>query len=746
MKKLLRIGLLFLLGNQLFFAQADHIKWEFRGGKILSNPSVTGPTYPGVEPAGLYGPGGATKIPTSDQRLPSAILVDLDNDKDLDFISGSQRGSIHYFENTGSITAPHWVLASIPTLDTIKIDINNTVRNQNRPQLADIDNDGDLDLFIGTDRNYEGLGNDNVRFYRNIGSPEVPVFEYIPACIPGLLDQDIAEFPGLGFVDLDNDTDLDLVALGSDKLTYYKNIGTKENPNFERQSEANSPWDDESAYINMDVPIPVFEDFDKDGDYDMYFMTDDGFVRWLENDGTATNPHFATPQQTMHSQLTSADMGTYSTVDFGDVNGDGLKDAILANFNDPRFAWFRQVPECIAPTISNITATPVLCEGETSTITITGNLNIASTWSIYTDSCGGTLIGTTTTNTSTFVVTPTAPKTTYYIRGEDGDISCIDESTATCTSITITVNAIENPSFSYDTVLYCKDATNPTPNITGVAGGIFSSTTGLSIAPNTGTIDIATSTSGNYIVTYTSSGICPSSSTAMIEIKEVEDSGFYYDAVVYCKDATNPTPTITGVAGGIFSSTTGLSIDPNTGTIDIATSTSGNYIVTYTTTGSCTSSSTAEININALSEATLTRNSLILTANVDKATYQWINCETNTPIAGETNQSFTATTNGSYAVDITLNSCTKRSTCILIDSIMIPQEDTLSSFKLYPNPTDGIVNISMPIQKISIFNYYGRKILETSNSTFDISPLRSGIYFIEIETTKGRTIKKIVRL
>ena len=667
MKKLLRIILLFLLGNQLFFAQANYIKWEFRGGKILSNPSVIGPTYPGVEPAGLYGPGGATKIPTSDQRLPSAILVDLDNDNDLDFISGSQRGSIHYFENTGTVTAPYWVLASIPTLDTIKIDVSNPVRNQNRPQLADIDNDGDLDLFIGTDRNYEGHGNDNIRFYRNIGTPEIPIFKYIPACIPGLLDQDIAEFPGLGFVDLDNDTDLDLVALGSDKLTYYKNIGTKENPIFERQSEADSPWDDESAYSNMDVPIPVFEDFDKDGDYDMYFMTDDGFVRWLENDGTATNPHFAAPQQTMHSQLANADMGSYSTVDFGDVNGDGLKDAILANFNDPRFAWFRQVPECIAPTISSITATPVLCEGETSTITITGNLNIASTWSIYTDSCGGTLIGTITTNTSTFVVTPTAPSTTYYIRGEDGNISCIDESTATCTSITITVNAIDDPSFTYG-------------------------------------------------------------------------------ATLYCKDAANPTPTITGVTGGIFSCSAGLSIDPNTGTIDIAASTSGNHTVTYTTSGICYSSSTTDIAISSLTDATVIKNSLILTTNVGDATYQWINCETNTPIAEETNQSFTATKNGSYAVDITLNGCTKRSACVLIDSISIPQEDTLSSFKLYPNPTNGIVNITISVQKISVFNYYGRKVLETSNSTFDISPLSSGIYFIEIETTKGRTIKKIVRL
>ncbi len=824
MKKLLLICLLFHLGNQLMLAQADYISWEFRGGRILSNPDGSGSTRPGPEPAGLYGPGGATEIPTSDGRLPSAILVDLDNDNDLDFISGSQRGSIHYFENTGTATAPYWVLASIPTLDTIKIHASSSARNQNRPQLADIDDDGDLDLFIGSQYNYEGLTDDDIRFYRNIGTKEVPVFEYAPDCLPGLLDQDIAEFPGLGFVDLDNDTDLDLVALGGDKLTYYKNIGTKENPNFELQSEADSPWDDESAYTNMDVPIPVFEDFDKDGDYDMYFMIDTGFVRWIENTGTATNPHFSTSQKTMDGELTNADIGDFPTVDFGDVNGDGLKDAILANFNAPRFAWFRQVPVCIPPTISTITATPVTCEGETSTITITGNLNIASTWSIYTDSCGGTLIGTTKTNTSTFEVTPTAPSTTYYIRGEDDGISCIDETTATCTTITIVVNAIDDPSFNYSSSNYCKGDTNPTPSISGLTGGVFSSTIGLSIDPNTGTIDIAASTTGSHTITYTTTGTCPNSSDVVVDIIELDDPGFNYSSSNYCKEDANPTPSISGLAGGVFSSTSGLSIDPNTGTIDIATSTTGSYTVTYTTKGTCpnsndvvvnitqldnsafsfddltycpdannpiptitgveggtfsstsglsineisgeiniqksipgthtvtyttlgtcATSSMVDITINALPDVTITNNSLTYTAIQTDATYQWVNCETNQPISGETNQSFTASENGSYAVDITQNGCTTRSSCIVLDTIVSQQEDTISTFKLYPNPTDGVVNLTITVKKVSVYNYYGRKVFETSNSTFDISSLKSGVYFMEVETNKGRTIKRIVR-
>ncbi|WP_271784975.1 T9SS type A sorting domain-containing protein [Aquimarina algiphila] len=745
MKKLLLVCLFFILGNQFISAQADYIDWEFRGGRILSNPDGAASTSPGPEPAGLYVSGSPTVIPTSDGRLPSAILVDLDNDNDLDFISGSQRGTVHYFENTGTVTAPNWVLGSIPSLEAINIFVSTTVRNQNRPQLADIDDDGDLDLFIGTERNFDGVRDDEILFYRNIGTPEVPVFEFVPDCLPGLLNQDIAEYPGLGFVDLDNDTDLDLVALGSDRLTYYKNIGTKESPHFELQSEADSPWDDEDAYSNMDVPIPVFEDFDKDGDYDMYFMIDTGFVKWIENVGTVTNPHFAAPQIDMDGELTNADIGDFPTVSFGDVTGDGLKDAILANFNAPRFAWFRQVPVCVDPVITNVTATPVLCEGETSTITITGTLNIASKWSIYTDSYGGTLLGTTTTNTSTFEVIPTAPSTTYYIRGEDGDISCIDETTATGMTVTIMVNAIDDPSFNYDAANYCKGDINPTPTISGVTGGVFSSTAGLSINSTTGEIDIAASIAGSYTVTYTTTGSCPDSSDVMVIITDLDDATFTYENSAYCADATNPIPNVTGITGGTFSSTLGLIIDSNSGEINLVESTPGTYTITYTTSGICSNSSTADITINALPDATVTENSLTFTADTTGATYQWINCETNQPISGETSISFTATENGSYAVDITLNGCTNRSSCILVDSIVLQQEDTISNFKLYPNPTDGIINVTIPVQKISIFNYYGRKVFEASTSTFDISSLGSGIYFMEVETGNGRTTRKIVR-
>jgi stress response protein SCP2 len=54
----------------------------------------------------------------------------------------------------------------------------------------------------------------------------------------------------------------------------------------------------------------------------------------------------------------------------------------------------------------------------------------------------------------------------------------------------------------------------------------------------------------------------------------------------------------------------------------------------------------------------------VLIANATPATYQWINCATHTPIAGQINQSYTATQNGSYAVKISQNGCTDTSACV----------------------------------------------------------------------------------
>jgi gliding motility-associated-like protein len=74
-----------------------------------------------------------------------------------------------------------------------------------------------------------------------------------------------------------------------------------------------------------------------------------------------------------------------------------------------------------------------------------------------------------------------------------------------------------------------------------------------------------------------------------------------YPQTAYCINAANPSPTVTGSAGGTFSSTAGLSINAASGVINLSASTAGTYTVTYVGVGgACPPSATFDITINAL--------------------------------------------------------------------------------------------------------------------------------------------------
>ncbi|MGI4873980.1 MAG: beta strand repeat-containing protein [Janthinobacterium lividum] len=174
-----------------------------------------------------------------------------------------------------------------------------------------------------------------------------------------------------------------------------------------------------------------------------------------------------------------------------------------------------------------------------------------------------------------------------------------------------TISSQATATFSYPGSPFCTSgATNPTPSITGTAGGTFSSTTGLSLNATTGVITLSSSTAGTYTVTYTVAGACGSSSTQSIVINTPPTAGFSYGAGPYCvSGATNPAPTpATGATAGTFTSTTGLTIAAN-GTITLSSSTPGIYTVTNTVAaanGCAAVTSTASVIINAAPTAGFT--------------------------------------------------------------------------------------------------------------------------------------------
>ena len=64
---------------------------------------------------------------------------------------------------------------------------------------------------------------------------------------------------------------------------------------------------------------------------------------------------------------------------------------------------------------------------------------------------------------------------------------------------------------------------------------------------------------------------------------------------------------------------------------------------------------------------------------------------------------------------------------------------SFKDFVIYPNPTNGYLNIQSfeSISNIKVYSSDGRKLLETQSTFLEISNYPSGIYFLTLETENG---------
>ena len=164
-------------------------------------------------------------------------------------------------------------------------------------------------------------------------------------------------------------------------------------------------------------------------------------------------------------------------------------------------------------------------------------------------------------------------------------------------------------SITYSASAYCDGiGDTPQPTVAGNTGsGTFSSTAGLTINSSTGIIDVDASTKGaTYLVTYTDTD--SDTATANVTLNALDNAAFAYSASSYEPTDADPTPTITGLTGGTFSSTSGLvfvdsgtNTGSSTGEIDLSATTEASYTITYDTTSSgssvCPNTSTQTVEV-----------------------------------------------------------------------------------------------------------------------------------------------------
>jgi hypothetical protein len=222
-----------------------------------------------------------------------------------------------------------------------------------------------------------------------------------------------------------------------------------------------------------------------------------------------------------------------------------------------------------------------------------------------------------------------------------------------------------------------------TPTITGESG-TFNSPSGLSINAN-GVIDKNASTAGTYSVEYTTTGSCPITVTNSITITALDNATFNFSSSAYCDNVTDPTPTKS--ATGIFSSSTGLSLNTSTGEVDLDASTAGTYVIGFVTSGSCPNSSIQTLTINTAPTVAISGtlsycagSNTTLTATAGLSSYLWS--------SGETTQSITATA-GSYTVTGTdSNGCSTTSSSVTVTETALDNAAFSYSASSYA-PTDA---------------------------------------------------------
>jgi hypothetical protein len=86
-----------------------------------------------------------------------------------------------------------------------------------------------------------------------------------------------------------------------------------------------------------------------------------------------------------------------------------------------------------------------------------------------------------------------------------------------------------------------------------------------------------------------------------------------------------------------------------------------------------------------------------------------------------------------------------------LSQVVLSLEDNSISkiLNIYPNPVKEKLQLNLSkdfvFKKAVVYNYNGQKLLESTKTIINISSFKTGIYYVLIETNKGKGVKKIIK-
>jgi len=361
---------------------------------------------------------------------------------------------------------------------------------------------------------------------------------------------------------------------------------------------------------------------------------------------------------------------------------------------------------CTTPATPQFTLTSTYCQNEAvGTLPTTSDNNIIGTWN--------TVLSTANLGTSTYLFTPSQG-------------SC-----ANTYSYSVTINPSVTPTFDPIGNI-CQNSTSPVLPVT--------SNNGISGSWNTA---INTAIPGTFTYDFTpNAGQCASVASLTVTIDDLVTPTFS-SVGPYCQNDNAqilPSTSLNGVSGSWSSQVNTAQIGTNSYTFTPAS-------------GSCATNAVINVTVNAYPSNQVSQTGITLTALATNAGYQWVDCNnSNTPISGAVNQSFTPSTiTGSYAVIVSNGSCSSTSECFLIDQTTI-DELLNANISVYPNPTEDEVKVTwsnIEITTASLYDAAGKLIwyIEVYGNSIAVPFMdcSEGIYFVKFNTTNGELFRKIVK-
>lgn len=688
--------------------------------------------------------------------------ADFDNDGDIDIVRALDNlGRVEWYENKDG-------LGNFGVVNVI-YDFNKATSMN----LGDIDGDGDLDvIFTYSDQGYGYINwaeNNNGLQYKGFIGPKLGS---VATYLDGVNSARVEDF--------DNDGKMDIVAStnpnsGTSKIIWFKGIDGL--GNFSGPIDLNP---------NATKALSVYPvDIDNDGDIDVVSAdsSSNTKVSWYENlDGLA---NFST-EQTIPTLIS---FWASRMVHCADINNDGKIDIINASISLEPIVWYENLGT-LGNTISGKLYFDENKDGcDINDLTLSNIMVVASnginSFATFSDNDGNYLIHTNTGNFTTsldsnipnyYNITPNSHSSNFIGLNNYETINFCLESNQSVNDVNIALIPLRQarPGFFANYQLVIHNA-----GITQLSGNILLEFNNLKLNFLTASETIASQTSNSLSFNY--NNLNPFETRTISLVFNV-----FTPPTTNIGDILNFTATINPIPGdntendNVFEldQTVIGSYDPN----DILVLEGSqilledvddylHYIIRFQNTGTADA-----INVKVDN---------VLDSNLDWTTMQLVSSSHSNRVEIRDGNEMSFIFDGIYLPDSTHDepnshgfiaykikpksnvdvgdiipnqadiffdfnpAITTNMVTTEVTSSLGVDDNVVSKFYLYPNPTSGIIKVNsiVEINRLEVYNNLGQVVIfELNNDSVDISSLSIGLYYIKIEDVFGNSeIKKIVK-